>query len=51
MITAAARAGIWIVPVGGRDGGDPAQDTDPGLGTWQEFHDAIAQAANDVRAV
>jgi hypothetical protein len=28
---------------GGQDGGDPAQDTDPGLGTWQEFHDAIAQ--------
>lgn len=28
---------------GGQDGGDPAQDTDPGLGTWQQFHDAIAQ--------
>jgi hypothetical protein len=28
---------------GGQDGGDPVQDTDPGLGTWQEFHDAIAQ--------
>jgi hypothetical protein len=28
---------------GGQDGGDPAQDPDPGLGTWQEFHDAIAQ--------
>jgi len=28
---------------GGQDGGDPAQDTDPGLGTWQELHDAIAQ--------
>jgi hypothetical protein len=28
---------------GGQDGGDPAQDTDPGLGTWQELHDAVAQ--------
>jgi hypothetical protein len=28
---------------GGQDGGDPVQDTDPGLGTWQEFHDAIAK--------
>lgn len=28
---------------GGQDSGDPAQDTDPGLGTWQELHDAIAQ--------
>lgn len=28
---------------GGQDGGDPSQDTDPGLGTWQQFHDAIAQ--------
>ncbi len=28
---------------GGQDGGDPAQDTDPGLGTWQQLHDAIAQ--------
>lgn len=28
---------------GGQDGGDPAQDTDPGLGTWQDLHDAIAQ--------
>ena len=28
---------------GGQDGGDPAQNTDPGLGTWQELHDAIAQ--------
>ena len=28
---------------GGQDGGDPAQDTDPGLGTWKELHDAIAQ--------
>ena len=27
----------------GQDGGDPSQDTDPGLGTWQEFHDTIAQ--------
>lgn len=29
--------------IGGQDGGDPSQATDPGLGTWQEFHDAIAQ--------
>jgi Domain of unknown function (DUF6259) len=28
---------------GGQDGGDPSQDTEPGLGTWQQFHDAIAQ--------
>ena len=28
---------------GGQDGGDPAQDTDPGLGTWQQLHDAISQ--------
>lgn len=28
---------------GGQDGGDPAQDTEPGLGSWQELHDAIQQ--------
>jgi hypothetical protein len=28
---------------GGQDGGDPSLDTDPGLGTWDELHDAIAQ--------
>ena len=28
---------------GGQDGGDPAQDPDPGLGTWQQLHDAVAQ--------
>jgi len=28
---------------GGQDGDDPSQDTEPGLGTWQELHDAIAQ--------
>jgi len=27
---------------GGQDGGDPSLDTDPGLGTWQQLHDAIA---------
>ncbi len=27
----------------GQDGGDPAEDIEPGLGTWQELHDAIAQ--------
>jgi len=26
---------------GGQDGGNPSMDTDPGLGTWQELHDAI----------
>ncbi|HEV2576339.1 MAG TPA: hypothetical protein VGU25_03920 [Acidobacteriaceae bacterium] len=29
--------------MGGQDGGDPSLETDPGLGTWQELHDAIAQ--------
>lgn len=29
--------------VGGQDRDDPSQDTDPHLGTWQEFHDAIAK--------
>jgi hypothetical protein len=29
---------------GGQDRGDPSQDIDPGLGTWQELHDAIAQS-------
>lgn len=27
---------------GGQDGGDPSFDTDPGLGTWEEFHKAIS---------
>jgi hypothetical protein len=38
-------AGIQLVgwQHGGQDGGDPSEDIDPGLGTWQEFHDAIAQ--------
>ncbi|HVU35130.1 MAG TPA: DUF6259 domain-containing protein [Opitutaceae bacterium] len=27
---------------GGQDRGDPAQDPDPRLGTWQQLHDAIA---------
>lgn len=31
---------------GGQDGGDPSQDTDPGLGTRQELVDAIAHARN-----
>lgn len=26
---------------GGQDGGDPCLDTDPGLGTWDELHNAI----------
>ena len=29
--------------IGGQDRDDPSQDTDPNLGTWQEFHDAIAK--------
>ena len=29
---------------GGQDRGDPSQDIDPGLGTWQELHDAIVYA-------
>lgn len=29
--------------IGGQDRDDPSQDTDPHLGTWQEFHDAIAR--------
>lgn len=29
--------------LGGQDGGDPSQSTDPGLGTWKELHDAIAK--------
>ena len=28
---------------GGQDGGDPSLEPDPGLGTWQELHDAIAK--------
>ena len=29
--------------IGGQDRDDPSQDIDPNLGTWQEFHDAIAK--------
>lgn len=29
--------------IGGQDRGDPSQDIEPHLGTWQEFHDAIAK--------
>lgn len=29
--------------IGGQDADDPSQATDPGLGTWQQWHDAIAQ--------
>lgn len=29
--------------LGGQDRDDPSQDTDPHLGTWREFHDAIAK--------
>ena len=34
---------------GGQDRDDPSQDTDPKLGTWQEFHDAIAQVQAEGR--
>jgi hypothetical protein len=30
--------------LGGQDGGDPRLDTDPGLGTWEELHQAILHA-------
>ena len=29
--------------IGGQDRGNPSMDVDPGLGTWAELHDAIAQ--------
>lgn len=29
--------------IGGQDRDDPSQNTDPNLGTWQQFHDAIAK--------
>jgi hypothetical protein len=32
--------------IGGQDGGDPCLDTDPGLGTSQELHQAILHARN-----
>ncbi|HKU25236.1 MAG TPA: DUF6259 domain-containing protein [Candidatus Sulfotelmatobacter sp.] len=43
-----ARDGVKAIQLvgwnrGGQDGGDPAQDTDPSLGTWQQLHDAIAK--------
>ncbi len=43
-----ARNGVSAIQLvgwnhGGQDGGDPSQDTDPGLGTWQELHGAIAR--------
>jgi hypothetical protein len=38
--------------IGGQDGGDPSQDIDPHLGTWQQFHDAIAQVqSNGVKVI
>ena len=30
--------------IGGQDGGDPSLSTDPGLGTWDELHQAILHA-------
>lgn len=43
-----ARDGVRAVQLvgwnkGGQDRDDPSQDIDPHLGTWQEFHDAIAK--------
>jgi len=36
----------------GQDGGDPAQDIEPGLGTWQQLHDFIAQSqAKNVKII
>ena len=32
--------------IGGQDGGDPCLDTDPGLGSWEELHQAISYAQN-----
>jgi len=29
---------------GGQDGGDPSMDTDPGMGTWEDLHQAILYA-------
>lgn len=42
-----ARNGVSAIQLvgwskGGQDGGDPSLDTDPGLGTWEELHSAIA---------
>lgn len=44
-----ARQGIAAIQLvgwnkGGQDRGDPSQDIDPELGTWQELHDQILQA-------
>lgn len=41
-----ARNGVRAIQLvgwnkGGQDGGDPSLNTDPGLGTWQQLHDAI----------
>ncbi len=42
-----ARNGVTAIQLvgwnrGGQDRGDPALDPDPGLGAWQQLHDAIA---------
>jgi hypothetical protein len=38
--------------LGGQDGGDPAQDTDPGLGTWEELKQAVAHAnSKDIKMI
>ncbi|MDE3179396.1 MAG: hypothetical protein KGM47_07005, partial [Acidobacteriota bacterium] len=43
-----ARNGVTAIQLvgwnrGGQDRGNPSQDIDPRLGTWQELHDAIAE--------
>jgi hypothetical protein len=52
-----ARNGVTAIQLvgwnrGGQDRGNPSQDIDPRLGTWQGLHDAIAQIqANGVKVV
>lgn len=52
-----ARNGVGAIQLvgwnrGGQDGGDPSLDTDPGLGSWKDLHDAIARIqAKGVRMI
>lgn len=48
-IDSCAANGITAIQVtgwnhGGQDGGDPSMDTDPGMGTWEDLHQAILYA-------